>query len=173
MMLHRSAQTPSDYLRSCFVRFLFGLSVLIVSVTPTAAQGGIDYTGTGGRHTIQGRIFYPSGRRLDVTNLKVVLESTNTGGLSVFADSNGSFAFRNLIGGTYIIVIDAGNEYELVREPVYVDESASRNVRGGMPRTFNVPIYLTPKRSAKTESKPAVINAALANVPAPAREAYE
>src|SRR5437588_5064355 len=109
MMLHRSAQTPSDYLRSCAVRLLFGLSILIVSVSSTAAQGGIDYTGTGGGQTIQGRIFYPSGRRSDVTNLKVALEGTNTGGLSVFADSNGSFAFRNLVGGSYTIVINAGD----------------------------------------------------------------
>src|SRR5438552_18920581 len=115
MILHQSTQIPGDYLRRCCFQSLFGVLLLIVSVTSTAAQGGIDYTGTGGRHTIQGRIFYPSGRRSDVTNLKVVLESTNTGGLSVFADSNGSFAFRNLVGGTYTIVINAGDEYELER----------------------------------------------------------
>src|SRR5439155_16574239 len=162
----------SNNLRHYCLRLFFSLLFLTVSVTNTVAQGGIDYTGTGGRHTIQGRIFYTSGRRTDVTNLKVVLESTNTGGLSVFADSNGSFAFRNLVGGTYTVVINAGDEYEIVREPIYVDESASRNVRGGMPRTFNVPIYLTPRRSDRSDSKPSVINAALTNVPTAACEAY-
>ena len=137
------------------------------------AQGGGDYIGTGGRHTIQGRIFYPSGRRADISSLRVVLETTNAGNLTVFADLNGSFVFRNLIGGNYTVVIDAGADYEPVREPVYIDESASRNVRGGMPRTYNVPIYLTPRRSEKSQTQAGVINAALASVPEAARQAYE
>lgn len=108
-----------------------------------------------------------------MTNLKVVLETTNTGGLSVFADANGSFTFKNLTGGTYTIVINAGDEYEVVREPVYIDESGTRNVRGGLPRTFTVPIYLVPKHSSKSGAKPGVINAALTNVPAPAQDFYQ
>ena len=152
---------------------LFTLAVAVFAAGYADAQGGVDYTGTGGGQTIKGRIFYPSGRRTDTTGLRVVLQGSNTGDLIVFADSNGSFAFRNLVGGTYTVVIDAGSEYELVRESVYVDETASRNVRGGMPRTYNVPIYLTTKRGRQTESRPAVINASLASVPASAREAYD
>lgn len=157
----------------CLPRHFLFLLVFLLFAPEISAQGGVDYTGTGGRHTIQGRIFYPSGRRADMLNVRVVLETTNSGNLIVFADSNGSFVFRNLIGGNYTIVIDAGNAYEPVRESVYIDESASRNVRGGLPRTFNVPIYLTPKRSQSTETQTAVINAALAGVPAAARDAYE
>jgi Tfp pilus assembly protein PilF len=164
-----NARRPSLHLLQTLLLTL----ALVGFTTSASAQSGTDYTGTGGRHSIQGRIYFPSGRRLDLTNIKVKLESPAIGGLSVFADSNGSFSFRNLTPGSYTIVIELDTDYETVREPVFIDDSGSRDLRGGPARNISVPIYLIPKRSHSSGSKAEVINAALANAPAPARDLYQ
>jgi tetratricopeptide (TPR) repeat protein len=157
---------------------LFAALALIAS-TPLVSQAqGIDYTGTGGRHTIQGRIFFPSGRRVDITGVKVKLDNTSSGGITVFADVNGTFTFRNLVPGSYTITIEAGEEYETAREYVYIDDPGSSGLRGrtsgsSPPRIFTVPVYLMVKRTAAGGTKAGVVNAALAGVPKPAVELYE
>src|SRR3989442_14654175 len=80
--------------------FLFSSSL---SPQPLYAQGGINYTGNGGRQTIQGRIYFPSGRSSDLMGMKIRLESAGSGSgdLVTLADPNGTFAFKNLTGGTY------------------------------------------------------------------------
>ena len=146
--------------------------LLVLSVAPAYAQGGIESIGTGGKHAIQGRIFFPSGRRADAP-IKVKLESTNAGMISLMADPNGTFTFRNLEPGSYSIVIES-EEYETVRESVLIEEVKSRALPGldSNPRNFVIPIYLQPKRSNNASSKPGVLNAGLANVPAQAVELY-
>jgi len=135
--------------------------------------GGTDLIGTGGRHTIQGRIYFPSGRRTDV-RIKVRLENTNAGDLSVLTDSNGWFSFRGLNSGSYTVVIDGGNEYETARETVYIDTDGSNPRRGIVlplvARVYTVNIDLRPKRLVGP--KPGVVNAALAGIPEEARELY-
>lgn len=139
------------------------------------AQGSTDSTGTGGRHTIQGRIFFPSGRRADAPGLLVKLESVMNAPLTIFTDTSGAFAFKNLIPGSYSIVIEGNEDYETMREPVYIDDPGSSSVRGrsvasSSGRTITVPIYLIPKH--KTAAKPGVINAVLASAPKPAADFY-
>jgi tetratricopeptide (TPR) repeat protein len=139
------------------------------------AQGATDSTGTGGRHTIQGRIFFPSGRRADSPGLLIKLESVMNAPLTIFTDGSGAFAFKNLIAGSYAIVIDGNEDYEPMREPVYIDDPGSSSVRGrsvasSSPRTITVPIYLIPKH--KVTAKPGVINAVLASAPKPAADLY-
>ena len=150
--------------------------VCLVFVIPVNAQsgGGTDLLGTGGRHSIQGRIYFPSGRRSDV-RLKVKLENTNAGDLTLMTDSNGSFTFRGLTSGSYTVVVDGGAEYETARESVYIDSDGSNTRRGitlpPISRLYTVDVSLRLKRSVA--SKPGVLNAALADVPASARELYE
>jgi tetratricopeptide (TPR) repeat protein len=154
--------------------FALALSAFLpLSAAVAQSGGGVDQTGTGGRHTIQGRIYFPSGRRSDA-RVAVKLESVNTGGLSVFSDSNGSFSFRGLEAGSYTVVVDGGNEYETARESVYIEGDAS-NPRLGVvlppvSRLYTVEINLRPKRGAET--KVGVVNAALAAVPETARDLY-
>ena len=142
---------------------------------PALAQsgGGVDQTGTGGRHTIQGRIYFPSGRRTD-TRVQVKLETFNSGELSVFSDPNGSFVFNGLEPGSYTVVIDAGVDYEVARERVYIDTDGSNSRRGvvlpPVSRIHTVQISLQLKNEGA--AKAAVINAALAAVPDNARELY-
>lgn len=155
---------------------LIPILILLFLVSPPAlrAQGGTDTTGTGGRHTIQGRLYFPSGRRADAL-MRVKLQSSNTGDLVVMADINGNFAFKGLSPGSYTIVVDGGDEFETARESVYIDTDVRTPSGVSAPaisRPYTVLIYLQLKRATDTAAKPGVLNAALANVPAAARTLY-
>lgn len=138
-----------------------------------AQSGSADPSGTGGRHSIQGRIYFPSGRRTDA-RLKIRLENFNAGALTVLSDSNGSFVFKGLEPGAYTVVVDAGEAYEPAREPVYIDTDGTSSRRGvtlpPISRLYTVQINLRPRREVM--QKAAVISAVLAAVPDPARELY-
>lgn len=155
---------------------LLSIAVLIllsVGSAFTQSGGGVDLTGTNGRHSIQGRIYFPSGRAAD-SRLKVKLESPNTGGLSVLADANGHFSFRGLSPGRYDIVIEGGDEYETARDYVYIDTEprTRRTAAPAVARAYSVTFHLQPKRGSGAGTKTGVLNAALANVPAAVRELY-
>src|SRR5205823_13695037 len=97
------------------------LVILLCWPAAASAQGsGRDSTGTGGNHVITGKIFFPSGRRAD-SNIQVKLQSFGEGEISTIADSSGAFTFTSLAPGNYVVVINAGNEYEIARESVTVD----------------------------------------------------
>ncbi|HEY8224688.1 MAG TPA: tetratricopeptide repeat protein [Pyrinomonadaceae bacterium] len=150
-------------------------ALLFVASADCLAQSAIDYTGTGGRHTIQGRIYFPSGRRADAPGLVVKLESVTNAPITVFTDTSGAFAFKNLSAGSYTIIIEGTDDYEPTSETVYIDDPGSSSVRGrsvssSTPRTFTVPIYLSPRR--RVSNKPAVVNAVLAAAPKPAADLY-
>src|ERR1700730_10935170 len=152
--------------------------VVLVSLCPLPVDGqsggGVDQTGTGGQNTIQGRIYFPSGRRSDV-RIMVKLQSHSSGELSVMSDANGSFTFRGLTPGSYTVVIDGGDDYETVTEPVYIEafgNNARTNTRmPGIAKLYTVQISLQPKQSSSV--KPGVLNVVLASIPAPARELYQ
>jgi len=148
--------------------------ILLSSFVAHAQGGGVDTAGTGGQHSITGRLVFPSGQRADV-RLRVRLESSGTGDLTVLSDNNGSFSFQNLVPGNYTVVVEGGDYFENVREPVFIESAAvsARRVMGSVPlsRPFNLQVYLRPKADAVT--KPRVLNAGLANVPKAAVELYE
>ena len=166
---------PAVASRSLFFVF-FALMILPMWAVAAYAQGGVDSMGTGGRHRIQGRIYFPSGRRSDTTNIKVTLESTSSERIFVVADMNGSFTFNNLAPGNYTITVDAGAEYEKASETVLIEGTGSSRTnsvdmaRSNVPRTFSVMINLQPKPVAG--NKAAVVNAALSSVPKAAADAY-
>jgi tetratricopeptide (TPR) repeat protein len=150
--------------------------VFVAAVAPTRAQvGGTETSGTGGNHTVQGRLVGPSGRRSDL-RFKVRLESSTYGTLYVFSDPNGNFRFISLRPGSYTVVVEGGEEFESVREQVSIEPSTIQTRRGtiGMPftRPITLQIYLRPKRDRSNTSQPGVLNASLAGVPKPAAELY-
>lgn len=161
-----------------FIRYSFLCSVVLFLPIATQAQsgGGVDMIGTGGRHSITGRLIFPSGQRADL-RLKVRLESPGQGDLTVLSDVNGSFNFRSLRAGSYTVIVEGGEFFETSRESVYI-ESANPTARRGTPnvvsvaRPFNVQVYLRPKMEPAA-AKPGVLNAALAAVPKGAVELYE
>ncbi len=160
-----------------YVHRMFSLSCLVLPLllvsTSRAQMGGIDpdpgSPGTGGRNTIEGRIYYPSGRNID-KRVRVRLSGLR-GDFFALSDDTGAFSFRRVGAGTYVVTVEGGNEYETVREQVdVVDGTTSRGNQSG--RTFNLQIQLRLK-AASVNNKSAVISAALAAVPKPAADLYE
>jgi tetratricopeptide (TPR) repeat protein len=157
-------------------RFLFIILCMLFLPLGVNAQGsGKSSTGTGGSHVIQGYVFFPSGRRAEGT-IVVKLQSTQYGELQVVSDSSGTFSFSNLAPGNYTVVVNAGEEYELYREGVYIDTDLNLSRMGARvpttTRRYTVMAHLQPKiRSG--HAKASVVNAALAEVPEKARKLYE
>lgn len=138
-------------------RLVFIAVLLCALQTGAQAQGigahrGETSAGTGGTRSIQGHIISPTGR-LPESRIRVTLNSSNSGSRSVIAGEDGVFIFNNLETGPYELTIDAGKEFELVRESVYISVQP----------TVNMPVYLR----LKPESNPA-----LAGVPKPAVDLY-
>jgi tetratricopeptide (TPR) repeat protein len=154
------------------------LACLHLLAARSAAQvGGTNNSGTGGLHAIQGRLISPSGSRADL-RLRVRLESTGSGELTVHTDSNGQFRFESLTAGSYTVVVEGGDAYETHRESVFIEPTTVRSSRGeviGMPvrRPVTLQIYLKPKSGGAREGRAEVVSAALASVPKPALERYQ
>ncbi len=147
----------------------------IFAASSQAQMGGVDSDpgsrGTGGRNTIEGRIYYPSGRNVD-KRLKVKLIGIRGDDFFTMADDTGAFSFRRIAAGSYVVNVDAGSEYEPVNEQVdVVDAATARGASFGS--TFNLQIQLRPKATSSAGAKTGVVNAALAGVPKPAADLYE
>jgi tetratricopeptide (TPR) repeat protein len=113
-----------------------------------------DTAGTGGNSSIQGHIISPTGR-LPESRVRITLDSNDSSGRTTFAGEDGSFNFNGLAAGPYSLVIDAGKEFEVARESVFIE--------AGKPMS-NVPVYLRMKPEA---------NPALAGVPKAAIDLYQ
>jgi len=170
--------SPTNWVHACSVRIArlsLGGALLLIGFVSVCAQsgGGMETVGTNGRHTIQGRIFYPSGRSAD-SRPRVRLENTNAGDLVILADTNGEFAFGGLSPGSYTVVVEGTNEFETYRETVYIDsEVRTRSMAmPTIPRTYTVTIHLQPKAVNATH-KTGVLDASMATVPAQAKALYE
>jgi len=151
------------------------LLLIAAIASEVVAQGnGTAATGTGGDHMIQGKIFFPSGRRAEGT-IVVKLTNLNVPEITAMADASGSFVFTGLSPGNYTVVVNAGDQYEIAREPVTID--SDMNIRGaGIPlnqtRRYTVMVTLQPKPD-KNNVKTGVLNASLADVPDDARALYQ
>ncbi len=167
-------RASSERSLSCYC-VLLGTCLLLSTLSTALAQGsGVESGGTGGRHVIRGRVVFPSGQRADL-RLKIRLESSGYGELSVLCDSNGNFSFQSLTPGTYTVVVEGGEFYETARESVFVETAsvATRRAVGVLPlsRPFTVQIYLKPKVEAG-KGKSGVLNAALSEIPKAAAALY-
>jgi Tfp pilus assembly protein PilF len=135
------------------------LFALLVSTLSSAARAQAigahrgDTSGSGGNSSIQGHVISPTGK-LPETRIRITLDSVNSGQRVTFANEDGSFNFNSLEGGSYTLVIDAGKEFEVAREGVFIE--------AGKPMS-NVPVYLRVRPEA---------NPALAGVPKSAVDLY-
>ena len=119
-----------------------GLLLLVFASPPAQAQmGGIDADpgdrGTGGRSQIQGNIYYPGGRRLD-RRVRVRLRGVAAAEQSTQTDDSGAFAFRRLKGGSYTVLIEAGDDFEPVVENVDIVEGPGRRGDSGVVATLQI-----------------------------------
>lgn len=170
--------SPTNWVHTCSVRIariIMGALLFLIGFVSVCAQsgGGMETVGTNGRHTIQGRIYYPSGRSVD-SRPRVRLENMNAGDLAILADTKGEFTFGGLSPGNYTVVVEGTNEFETSRESVYIDSEARtrRMALPTVPRTYTVTIHLQPK-AVNAIHKTGVINASMAAVPSQAKAFYE
>lgn len=151
------------------------LGMLLLPVSVHAQGSGKQVTGTGGNHVIQGYVFFPSGRRAEGT-IVVKLQSLQYAELQVIPDSSGSFSFSNLAPGSYTVVVNAGDEYDVSREGVYIDTDLNLSRQGArLPATtrrYTVMVHLNLKNRGASP-KASVVDANLAAVPEKARKLYE
>lgn len=146
----------------------------VLTATARAQVGGIDPDpgdpGTGGKNTIQGRIFLPGGQRLD-RRVKVKLRGLASSEQFQMSDDNGQFSFRRLQGGTYTLVVDAGKEFEVTTESVDIIEPARRRSELGMV----IPVYitLTPRGNTSANARPGTISATANAIPDAAKDLYK
>lgn len=171
MRLSNNNPNPPAYF-SYFFAFLF---LFCASAMTYGQVGSVESTGTGGRHSIKGRVVFPSGQRADV-RLPIRLESTSGGDITVISDTNGSFGFQSLRPGNYTVVVDGGDFFETARESVFIEPAtvSTRRSPGAvipLSRPFTVQVYLRPKRDSNT-TKTGVVNATLAGLPAKAVDHY-
>jgi tetratricopeptide (TPR) repeat protein len=162
---------------SLTVALLPALLLIALIATPIFGQGnGRANTGTGGIHMIQGKIFFPSGRRADGT-IQIKLTSLTSAEITAIADSSGSFTFAGLSPGNYTIIVNAGDQYEIAREGVTVDGDVNLSRSGIVLNTggrrYTVMVTLQSKPDPRNSMKPGVINASLAQVPEDARALYQ
>lgn len=129
-------------------RFCAALSVLVFCFSAMAQSDhpGALSMGNGGANIIQGDIITPNGQRLD--RPIIVRLNTVRGELQTTSNGNGSFSFRNLTGGRYIVRVDAGEGYAPATETVEIPQSqsgANITLRG---ETYSVQVYLRPAAGA-------------------------
>jgi tetratricopeptide (TPR) repeat protein len=173
-MLSLPAHGPT---RSSLTAALLPALLLIALIAfPISGQGnGRASTGTGGNHMIQGKIFFPSGRRADGT-IQVKLTSLNSAEITVIADTSGSFTFAGLSPGNYTVIVNAGDQYQIASEGVTIDSDPNLSRQGIVlnsgSRRYTVMVTLQAKPD-KNSTKPGVINASLAEVPEDARALYQ
>jgi tetratricopeptide (TPR) repeat protein len=146
--------------------------IALQSPSVHAQTGGIDSDpgdrGTGGRNTLEGRILLRGGRRLE-RRAKVQLRSFNSGDMFLLSDDNGAFTFRRLRGGTYTVIVDAGDEFEKASQSVDIIEPARRRDDTGI--VVQVTIFVDAKGSV---SNPVgTVDAASGAVPDAAKDLYK
>jgi Tfp pilus assembly protein PilF len=147
-----------SFTRSLFLNVAACVAALLCCCGESRAQGiGAhrgEVGGTGGSRAIHGHVVSPLGRLSDETRVRVTLTSANEGGRSTVAGPDGVFLFNNLDTGSYDLIIDAGKEYEVEHESVFIT---------GATQAATVLIYLR----LKPESNPALVG-----VPKPAVELF-
>jgi len=121
-------------------------------------------TRMGGSSYIVGTVFWPTGRPVNF-RMSVKLVTPTAGEYLITTDDRGQFIFSGLREGIYFVVIDGEKDFEPVNQPVDVLSS-----RSGKDQPYTVTIRLAEKR--KTAAKPAVVEAANAEVPKRAKAHY-
>jgi len=128
-------------------------------------------TGNGGINSIRGRVYLPNGRIFE-NSVKVELQSTNQPTQSVYTDNNGAFAFNGLTAGSYTIVVEAGEPFEVAHEYALIDRELSGAGLAAVPKIQTIPVYLRLK-NAHSRLDNRVLNAKWSAVPQEALQHFK
>lgn len=176
IQLRRLSAVNSNKARSSTLTSVLTIAIVLLLPVGVIAQGGKASTGTGGNHLIQGYVFFPAGRRAD-GSIRIKLQSYNAGEIWVLADTSGTFSFPALAPGNYTVVVDAGGQYEIARERVFIDTDPNLSRSGirtaNVSRRYSVMITLQLKRGSGSRVAASVVDAGLADIPQTARDLYE
>ena len=118
---------------SCVGTRMF-LAVLLLTLCCEGLRGqGVGGTrglpsSSDGIHTIQGRVYSPSGNPVS-THLQVRLESPNTSALLAVTDRDGAFSFPRLQAGDYRLTVEGGSAFETATEYPSIYREASQGGR--------------------------------------------
>ncbi len=167
------ARTKSARNRKSSQWLITTLAIIFCAHTVSKAQSvaaGVNRAGTSGNETIQGKIYFPAGKKSAMRPV-VKLQSDGSPELTTIADSDGTFSFTNLRPDSYKIIVNGGDEYENAFETVSVGSAGPVPAQGNpfdyaAPTIYQVQIYLQPKGAGTTA--PAVPS----NVPKGARELF-
>jgi len=162
-------------------RFLISGSVTVFAILISLAvsygqRASETNAGMIGNEQIEGRIFFPPGDKSSARPV-VKLQSLSSPEVTGVTDRDGMFRFTHLRPDEYTVVVDGGDEYERAIETVSIGNSGAVPAQGSpgqyaIPLVYQVQIHLKPKR-LNAAGQPAAANAVFANVPAPAREAFQ
>ncbi len=161
-----------------FLVVVLSLSFCFISARDLKAQSSSNDLGNGGRHTIHGRLYAANGRRSQVSGLKIRLTASSAGDIFIITDETGTFTFRSVNAGSYLIIVEGGGIFEDTTERVYIDDPGSSSIRSPIrireaPRYVNVQIYLRTAAGATSTTAPGILHVKWAKVPKAAIEHYE
>jgi len=119
------------------------VTLLLLFGEPTKGQGvggtrGLPNSGDG-IHTIQGRVYAPSGKPVS-SRLQLRLESSDTSPMTSVTDEDGAFIFARIPAGHYRLIVEGGSEFESAFEYPSIYSEAST---GG--RIVRLAIFMRPK----------------------------
>jgi thioredoxin-like negative regulator of GroEL len=151
--------------------------VLLLSFAVSHAQktSGVP-SGTIGNEEIQGRVFFPPGDKSSARPV-VKLQSLSSPEVTALTDRDGNFRFTHLRADEYTVIVEGGDEYEKASDTVTIGNSGPVPAQGdpgqwAVPLTYQVQIYIQPKRLNRATGPTATSNTLFANVPAPARDLF-
>jgi tetratricopeptide (TPR) repeat protein len=114
-------------LSKCIAVSLLAGAAVSISAQGVGSGRGLP-GGDGGIHTIQGRVYAPSGRQVE-TPLKVRLESNESPSMTAVTDRDGAFQFRNVNAGEYRLTVEGGTQFENETEYPSIYREASTGGR--------------------------------------------
>ncbi len=114
------------------------LSALLIVITGFDTFAQTDPNAS--KNTIQGDIITPNGQRLD--HPIIVWLSTSRGEMSTTSNGNGSFFFRQLGGGRFMVRVDAGEAYQPATEEVNIADSGGTGNMSRIGQIYSVQIHL-------------------------------
>lgn len=129
------------WLRRLKSPLVFSALLIVITGFDTFAQTDA----TSSRNTIQGDIITPNGQRLD--HPVIVWLTTNRGEIQTTSNGNGSFFFRQLGGGRFIVRVDAGEAFEPATEEVNIADGGSTGNMSRIGQIYSVQIHLRPRSS--------------------------
>jgi Tfp pilus assembly protein PilF len=122
---------------------------VLLSTGVARAQGGVGSSrglpeSAGGSHRIQGAVYLPDGRRAG-PGIVVKLDGNVTGTRRAATDGSGEFAFNSLPASDYSLTIDAGADYEPLRQSVVIYGNTGNVGLGNSGDTTKIDVQLRPK----------------------------